>query len=696
VPLTFLKVHPNGVESVEVTPVSTFSASAVRRALAVVMASVGVAGGLVVTSGAAAAAVSAPAAETQVMAQAVTPSTSSVWAQQAPATSPSLRIGAAMAYDPASKQLIVFGGLADAGGSVNDTWSFDGTTWTQLTPAHSPSGREYADLTYDPNTSQLVLFGGAGSDSQPLGDTWTWNGTDWTQQTPTTSPSPRSYATTAYDAKSDQLVLFGGQDAASNPLSDTWLWDGTTWTLATPATNPPARNNASMAYDASKSDIVLFGGRGAGHTVLGDTWTWDGTTWTKQAPATSPSPRVVAAMAYNASTDELMLFGGSDRVTALSDTWTWDGNTWTEQATTSPPGPHLYAALAYDDAVSGVVLFGGESSLFTRVNTTWTWGSGASLTATPAVTTVNRYIGSNRVETAVSVSQKSFPVARSAGAVVLASSQGYADALTAAPLAAAHNAPLLLTGGSSLDPSTAREISRVLPSGGTVYVLGGNAAVSSAVTSSLMAKGFQVDRLGGTDRYATALKVADALGDPSTVMLATGLNYPDGITGSVAAAHLHGVLLLTDGTGLPASVKAYLAAHPGSATAIGGAAAKADPAITPVVGSDRYATAALVAAKFFNDPTSVGIASGTAFPDGVAAAAQLAKTGGPLLLTAPSVLPAASAKYLSAVKGTAMSIGIYGGLSALPDRVAVAVDNALVAKDPAAAAGLVLLSVGRQ
>ena len=63
-----------------------------------------------------------------------------------------------MAFDPATGQLILFGGFD--GAYQNDTWSWDGTTWTQLFPATSPPGRYDATMAFDQATGQLILFGG--------------------------------------------------------------------------------------------------------------------------------------------------------------------------------------------------------------------------------------------------------------------------------------------------------------------------------------------------------------------------------------------------------------------------------------------------------------------------------------------------------------------------------------------------------
>jgi hypothetical protein len=165
--------------------------------------------------------------------------------------------------------MVLFGGSGDSG-LLNDTWTWDGTTWTEQYPATSPPARDVASMAYDPATGNVVLFGGYGG--SPLNDTWTWDGTTWTEQTPATFPSARAYASIDYDPASGDMVLFGG-DSYSGPLNDTWTWDGTTWTEQTPATSPSARYVASMAYDPATGNMVLFGGLG-NSGFLNDTWTY--------------------------------------------------------------------------------------------------------------------------------------------------------------------------------------------------------------------------------------------------------------------------------------------------------------------------------------------------------------------------------------------------------------------------------------
>ena len=90
-------------------------------------------------------------------------------------------------------------------------------------------------MAYDPTTKQTVLFGGqvSGSDGTFLGDTWIWNGGKWAEAHPQNSPSPRFGARSlAYDGANGNLVLFGGSGGVGPPFAtenDTWTWDGSTW-----------------------------------------------------------------------------------------------------------------------------------------------------------------------------------------------------------------------------------------------------------------------------------------------------------------------------------------------------------------------------------------------------------------------------------------------------------------------------------
>jgi putative cell wall-binding protein len=288
-----------------------------------------------------------------------------------------------------------------------------------------------------------------------------------------------------------------------------------------------------------------------------------------------------------------------------------------------------------------------------------------------------RIAGADRFATADAALAAEFPTAGSAGAVVLATAANYPDALIGTALAAAKNAPLLFVDGS-LTAGTTADIVKVLPPGGTVYLLGGTAAIPDSVSTALKALGFVVTRYAGSDRYGTALAVAAGLGNPSSVFLATGTNFPDALTAGPAAAHLHGAVLLTDGSTMPASVKAYLTAHPGTVYAVGAPAAAADKSAIALTGSDRYATAVAVDTSVFaGGPANIGIASGVQFPDALSGGVYQAHFGGAMVLSDPAALPTSTSTYLTSVKSTVTRTAIFGGSAALSVSVQTAIGAAL-------------------
>ncbi len=184
------------------------------------------------------------------------------WARQQPAVSPPASEDASMAYDPATRTVVLFGGeAAGQNGTstrLSSTWTWNGRTWLKHVPATSPSARAGSSMAYDPATRTVVLFGGSAAGY--LDDTWTWNGTNWTKQSPANHPSARASAAVAYDPGTTSIVLFGGVRGGKKPfLADTWIWDGGDWTNLPLAMAPSDRYGASLVYNGSVRRLMLFG-----------------------------------------------------------------------------------------------------------------------------------------------------------------------------------------------------------------------------------------------------------------------------------------------------------------------------------------------------------------------------------------------------------------------------------------------------
>jgi putative cell wall-binding protein len=202
-----------------------------------------------------------------------------------------------------------------------------------------------------------------------------------------------------------------------------------------------------------------------------------------------------------------------------------------------------------------------------------------------------------------------------------------------------------------------------------------------ALTSSANAAA-QFFRQSGNDRYGTAAAVSLKAfpNGADNVFLASGTSFPDALAGAPYAAALGGPILLVERTSLPSATAGELdRLNPKTIYLLGGTAAIADSIaqsvstyasvdVRRISGTDRYDTAAQIAAGF-NAPTStVYIASGRNFPDALAGGAAIGgTTGGPILLVQPGSVPQPTIDQLNRLKpGT---IFVLGGPAAISDSV---------------------------
>lgn len=295
---------------------------------------------------------------------------SGFWQQPPLSSSPQARSLAAMAYDPSSGQVVLFGGNSSSG-TLADTWVWTQSGgWQQQTGlTDSPEPRNSAAMAYDPGSGQLILFGGGCGDCGTGGtqvfytDTWAWTGTAWVPQTAgSNAPGGRDGPSMAYDTANNRILLFGGtMGSGAGNFGDTWAWTAAGGWTQLAVTGPPPRAHAAMADDASGQPLLFGGASSTGLAAqLGDTWRWDGSSWT-QVASTGPAARFFAGMAFDGAFGEPILFGGFSVLGGtFGDTWAWTGSSWTEGAAGGPARQR--AGMAYDAGSAQLVLFGGGTS----------------------------------------------------------------------------------------------------------------------------------------------------------------------------------------------------------------------------------------------------------------------------------------------------------------------------------------------
>jgi putative cell wall-binding protein len=315
---------------------------------------------------------------------------------------------------------------------------------------------------------------------------------------------------------------------------------------------------------------------------------------------------------------------------------------------------------------------------------------------TPTGKTAERIWGNSRYSTATGISKRHFPT-RTGGTVILTSGENWPDATSGSVLASAYNGPLLLTGASSLHNETKIEINRIKPV--RVVVLGGTTAVSNTVVNQVktIVPNATVQRIAGSNRYDSAAKVADRIYalngsriNDNTAIVVTGGNFPDAITvGSVAAAKRYPILYVS--TTLPAETKSALTRLGikrtlvvGGTTAIPDSVKNQLPGAIRISGSNRYATSVNFANYALNNISglstkSVGVATGEAYPDALAAASFVASRPGIIVLS-PYNIGTVTNNFISGRKASIDTIYVFGGTVAVSNSTFMTLANHIGSK----------------
>jgi len=140
-----------------------------------------------------------------------------------------------------------------------------------------------------------------------------------------------------------------------------------------------------------------------------------------------------------------------------------------------------------------------------------------------------------------------------ASTVIVANGEDFPDALSAAPLTEAGDAPVLLVQADSIPRSVADRMNRLTSSVDDVIVVGGTAAISAEVYAEIedIFDDADVVRVAGDNRYATAAAVADEVGYGDAVAIVSGQNWADAVTIGGWASDNAIPILLANADGVP-------------------------------------------------------------------------------------------------------------------------------------------------
>jgi hypothetical protein len=213
-----------------------------------------------------------------------------------------------------------------------------------------------------------------------------------------------------------------------------------------------------------------------------------------------------------------------------------------------------------------------------------------------------------------------------------------------------------------------------------------------SLTASITAAAEDIE---GGDRYETAVaasRSAFATDSVTTVVLATGADFPDALSAVPLAGAYRGPVLLTPKNVLPTEVTDEIRRlGASSAVVVGGSGVVGAPVynelvlelgapnVSRIAGANRYGTAALVAERIESvDPTldgTVFIATGLKFPDALAGGPDGWAEVRPILLVKGAIVPPETLAALGSL--TATRAVVLGGTGAVPLSAATTVQRAL-------------------
>ena len=259
-------------------------------------------------------------------------------------------------------------------------------------------------------------------------------------------------------------------------------------------------------------------------------------------------------------------------------------------------------------------------------------------------------IGANRFDTAKKISSVGNWNADSSDTVILVNGNAIADGITATPLASSYDSTILLTNTANLPTETVEEMKLLAPK--TVILIGGENAISSKLEQEIKTTfNTETKRIAGQDRYQTATRIAEELGNREeikTAYMVSGNGEADALSVASKAGEEKQPIILVNKDGITEESYKWLTERKlENAYFIGGPSAINDSVIAKmndittedisrnrIYGDSRVDTNAKVIEKFYGDTDlqAVLVSKSDALVDALSAGPLAVKLHSPIVL----------------------------------------------------------------
>ncbi len=316
------------------------------------------------------------------------------WVDRTNGSGPQPRYGHSLCWDPVRNYTLL------VGGTVSDTWSWDGNSWTQRGPAPSSPYNPTAAVTHGASGEVLYVV------AQSPGATpsaYRWDGTSWLSLPPMPATSPVlgwsgfGKMVAAFDPVRAESIFF------SLGMGSVVVWNGTSFSerpltsnvnLTQPAIPGVSSVNDStfMAWDPVSQRVVLTYRGWSSLWIMGTPvpfpltrmYDYNGFGFVQRNPVQYPARP--GAMATDTARNRLVMFDGEwdfgSHAALPNHTWIVANGAMTRLTTPFEPSFREQAAMAFDPVRGVCVLFGGSNNNW-PFGDTWEFNLGPLASFTP-------------------------------------------------------------------------------------------------------------------------------------------------------------------------------------------------------------------------------------------------------------------------------------------------------------------------